>query len=67
MGIRLHSSLPSKKFFSQTVLLVKKAASAPLNVPKGFFTVYVGETEEAFCGPNILIKPAFIPGFAKQI
>ncbi|KAL3722628.1 hypothetical protein ACJRO7_034923 [Eucalyptus globulus] len=44
MGIRLRGSLQAKKLFSQTIVTFRKAASAPPNVPKGFFRVHVGET-----------------------
>ncbi|KAI3441254.1 uncharacterized protein J3R85_002518 [Psidium guajava] len=60
MGIRLPGSLPAKKFIGQTLMAARKAASAPLDVPKGFFTVYVGETQKRFVVPiSYLSHPPF--------
>ncbi|KAK3412612.1 hypothetical protein EUGRSUZ_I01340 [Eucalyptus grandis] len=59
MAVRLPGSPPAKKFFSQTVTAARKATS-PLNVPKGFFTVYVGETQKPFVVPiSNLSHPSF--------
>ncbi|KAF8013594.1 hypothetical protein BT93_I1447 [Corymbia citriodora subsp. variegata] len=60
MGIIDPFSTSKGKNFSQTVMVAKKAASAPLNVPKSFFTVYVGETQKRFVVPiSYLSHPSF--------
>ncbi|KAI3441252.1 uncharacterized protein J3R85_002516 [Psidium guajava] len=60
MGIRFASSLRAKKLFIRTVVVARKGASAPLNVPKGFFTANVGEAPKHFGVPiTYLSQPSF--------
>ena len=46
MGFRLPQVVPTKKFLQRSFSNSSKAASMALNVPKGHFTVYVGENEK---------------------
>ncbi|GMN29123.1 hypothetical protein TIFTF001_046306 [Ficus carica] len=46
MGFRLPGVVPAKKLLQRSFSHTNKAASMTLDVPKGHFTVYVGENIE---------------------
>ncbi|XP_031285049.1 auxin-responsive protein SAUR21-like [Pistacia vera] len=46
MGIRIPGFILAKQVLCQSVQTAKKGVSTSLDVPKGFFAVYVGETQK---------------------
>ena len=59
MGFRLSRVVPAKKFLKRT--LSNTSASVALDVPKGYFAIYVGEHEKKrFVVPvSLLSRPSF--------
>ena len=61
MGFRLPHVFPAKKFLQRSFSNASKAASMPLDIPKGHLAVYVGENEKKrFVVPvSLLSQPSF--------
>ncbi|GMN55837.1 hypothetical protein TIFTF001_024957 [Ficus carica] len=61
MGFRLPGVVPAKKLHQRSLSNSKKAASITVEVPKGYFAVYVGESEKRrFVIPvSYLKQPSF--------
>lgn len=61
MGIRLQSAILTKKVLKWCILSERKAISTSLEVPKGFFAVYVGESlKKRYVVPiSYLKQPSF--------
>ncbi|XP_031285052.1 auxin-responsive protein SAUR22-like [Pistacia vera] len=61
MAIRVPGLIHAKQFLRQSKLLVNQATSTSFNVPKGYFPVYVGESQKKrFVIPiSFLNQPSF--------
>nr|AMQ09551.1 small auxin up regulated protein [Boehmeria nivea] len=46
MGFRLPRVVPAKKFLQRSLSNSRKAKAMVVDVPKGHFTIYVGESEK---------------------
>ena len=66
IAIRIPRVIHAKQILQPFSVTAHKAALAGVDVPKGYFMVYVGEQERSVCDSDIIFESAFIPRFVSS-
>lgn len=66
MGFRLLGIIHTMQTLQWSSTTGSQAALKAIDVRKGYFAVYIRETQKEICGSNIILELAFIPRFAKS-